>query len=71
MPNVAELLSGRSLFLLFGALLAAHNPCLAAGAAIEITHRKQKTEKFLIGIRTHLGESRFCAKMSEETSELR
>jgi hypothetical protein len=34
-----------------------------------LTYRKQTTEKFLTGARTHISETRFCAKMSVETNE--
>jgi hypothetical protein len=34
-----------------------------------LTYSKQKTEKILPDTRTHIKESRFCAKMSKETNE--
>jgi|ERR1700693_615006 len=35
----------------------------------DVTCRKQTTEKFLTGARTHISETRFCAKISVETNE--
>ena len=35
----------------------------------DLTYRKQTTEKFLTGARTHIRKTRFCAKMSKETNE--
>jgi hypothetical protein len=34
-----------------------------------LTYRKQTTEKFLTEARTHIRETRFCAKMSVETNK--
>jgi len=36
---------------------------------IGLTYRKQTTEKFLTEARTHIRETRFCAKMSVETNK--
>jgi hypothetical protein len=35
----------------------------------DVTYRKQTTEKFLTGARTHIRETRFCAKMNGQTNE--
>jgi hypothetical protein len=46
---------------------------LLTGSALQtefgLTYRKQTTEKFLTGARTHIRQTRFCAKMSVETNE--
>jgi len=45
---------------------------LLTGSALQrefdLTYRKQTTEKFLTGARTHIRETPFCAKMSLETN---
>jgi hypothetical protein len=36
---------------------------------IDVTYRKQTTEKFLTGAKMHIRETRICAKISVETNE--
>jgi hypothetical protein len=36
---------------------------------IDVTYRKQTTEKFLSGAKMHIREAGICAKISEETNE--